>query len=256
MTIGDKMVGESAPLGAIPTINARVLGSAAIDHVDVMHNGEPEYSRDFLTPRPGEPSGAQIMFFSPTETPGDQVMPPAGAVYWGGWIEVSGGRIRSIEGLGLDTITDVFHQVDDRRVWFWCKTRGDFDGVLLRLSEAPSDTRITIRISELTADPGGTGAGRGIYYQSGPPAMAAIHEINFKVEEVAGTKGKWNVMPNATVFARKASLKAPWDVAFSYRPTKAPVQDDYYYLRIVQIDGEVAWSSPIWIGEETSPRTK
>lgn len=256
MSIGDKLVGESAPVGAIPAINARVLGTAAIDHVDVMHNGEQEYSRDFLTPNAGESSGVQIMFFSPTETPGDKVMPPDGAVYWGGWIEVSGGRIRSIEGLGLDTITDVFHQVDDRRLWFWCKTRGDFDGVFLRLSDAPADTKISVRISDLVFDPGGTGAGRGVYYPSGVPSTTVLHEVNFKVEDVAASKGKWDVAPRATVFARKARLNGPWDVSFTYRPTKTPVQDDYYYLRIVQIDGEAAWSSPIWIGEETSPRRK
>jgi hypothetical protein len=35
-------------------------------------------------------------------------------------------------------------------------------------------------------------------------------------------------------------------------PTKPPAQDDYFYLRVAQIDGEAAWVSPVWIGEQNS----
>ncbi|MFN0120789.1 MAG: DUF3604 domain-containing protein, partial [Blastocatellia bacterium] len=45
MTVDDKRVGQSLPVGAIPTFRARVLGTAAIDHVDVLHNGQVEYRR-------------------------------------------------------------------------------------------------------------------------------------------------------------------------------------------------------------------
>jgi hypothetical protein len=58
------------------------------------------------------------------------------------------------------------------------------------------------------------------------------------------------------VYARKARTNGAWDVSFSYRPTKAPAQDDYYYLRVAQIDGEAAWVSPIWIGEQSSAKKK
>ncbi|MBK7598775.1 MAG: hypothetical protein IPJ07_09725 [Acidobacteria bacterium] len=51
-------------------------------------------------------------------------------VTWQGWIEVSNGTIASIAPLGADHFTDKFVRTDFRRVWFVCKTRGDFDGVM------------------------------------------------------------------------------------------------------------------------------
>jgi hypothetical protein len=110
MSVGDKRVGEALATGAIPVIKARVLGAAAIDHVDVIHNGQVEYRRDYLTPGPNDPTAIQVMFHTPTETPGDDVMSPKGGVGWGGWIEITGGgRIASIEPLNVDHFTDQFH---------------------------------------------------------------------------------------------------------------------------------------------------
>jgi hypothetical protein len=56
--------------------------------------------------------------------------------------------------------------------------------------------------------------------------------------------------------ARQARANGAWDVSFSYCPTKTLAQDDCYYPRVVQIDGEAAWVSPVWIGEQTSSRKK
>jgi len=260
MTIGDRQVGEVAPAGAFseggPVINARVLGTAPIDHIDVIQNGKVVYRKDYLTPRPTDPAAVQIMFHTPTETPGDTVTSPRGGTGWGGWIEVSGGRIESIEPLNVDHHTDEFHQVDDRRIWFTCRTRGDFDGLLIRLAAAPADAQVKVIISDLAESAGGTGASGYVARPPGPPSRKAIHEISFKVGEVAERQAEFKPADNAYVYARKARANAPWDVSFSYRPTRPPARDDYFYLRVVHIDGEVAWVSPVWIGEQSSPSTK
>src|SRR5262249_51741109 len=36
-------------------------------------------------------------------------------------------------------------------------------------------------------------------------------------------------------------------IEFEYGRTEPPRETDYYYLRVIQQDGEMAWSSPIWI---------
>jgi hypothetical protein len=256
MSVDDKRVGEAVATGVIPTIKARVLGTAAIDHVDVIHNGQVEYRRDYLTPRPNDPTAIQVMFHTPTETPGDEVMSPRGGVGWGGWIEITGGKIASIEPLNVDHFTDQFHQVDAQRIWFTCRTRGDFDGVLIRLAQSPADTQVRVIVSSLTGSAGGTGASGNVTWPAGVPQRTPLHEATFKLNDVAQKQGEFKLAPNAFVYARKARANGAWDVAFSYRPTKAPAQDDYYYLRVVQIDGEAAWVSPIWIGEQSSPKKK
>ncbi len=40
------------------------------------------------------------------------------------------------------------------------------------------------------------------------------------------------------------------DQEFEYVDLADPGEGDYYYLRVTQIDGELAWSSPWWVGGE------
>jgi hypothetical protein len=83
-----------------------------------------------------------------------------------------------------------------------------------------------------------------------PPEKAQVHETRFKIGDLGLKPARVVLTPDAIVLARKANPDGKWDVSFSYRPTRKPALNDYYYLRVVQIDGETAWTSPIWIGEK------
>jgi hypothetical protein len=37
------------------------------------------------------------------------------------------------------------------------------------------------------------------------------------------------------------------EMEFEYGKTEPPKDTDCYYLRVIQTDGEMAWSSPIWV---------
>ena len=41
--------------------------------------------------------------------------------------------------------------------------------------------------------------------------------------------------------------KLPQDVEFTYEDTEKGAGEDLYYVRVQQNDGNVAWSSPIWV---------
>ncbi len=250
VSMSGKQMGEEADMGPAQAIEARVLGTAPIDRVEVVHNNQLAYSQDYLTAKAGEPAGVQIMLHSVTETAGDEVRPPQSGVMWGGWIDVADGRIASIEPLGIDHYTDQFRQVGERSVSFWTKTRGDMDGVLLRLAESSPKTTITVRVSALEQDGTGTGGQRAVTMIPLLPSQAAKHTVRFGIEEVAAKRGVFDVTPATKIIARKTRLNAPWDVSFRYRPTAAPKKDDFFYVRMIQVDGEAAWSSPIWIGKK------
>jgi hypothetical protein len=49
-------------------------------------------------------------------------------------------------------------------------------------------------------------------------------------------------------------LRSGPELNVQYRPVRAPAPDDYYYPRIIQVDGEAAWTSPVWIGEQSPPK--
>ena len=37
---------------------------------------------------------------------------------------------------------------------------------------------------------------------------------------------------------------------FQYTDTDSPSPGDYYYIRVTQLDGAQAWSSPFWVGNQ------
>jgi hypothetical protein len=244
-------VGGTLPVGAVPALEARVLGTAPIDHIDVIKNGAVEFSRDYLWPETGDAAAVQIMFHSPSETPGDEIIPPLQVVTWRGWIEVSEGRIASMVPLGIDNHTDIFKRLDDRRIWFTFQSRGDFDGVLLELTDTLPDATVAVRVTApLEREGVGTEAAKGLQPVTGPPPTTAVHEVGFRINELARTKARFELNPHGVVLARRIRATGDWDVSFEFRPSDPPAQNDYFYLRVVQIDGEAVWTSPIWIGTE------
>ena len=42
----------------------------------------------------------------------------------------------------------------------------------------------------------------------------------------------------------------PMDQVLEFADLEEPLPGDYYYVRVRQIDGANAWSSPIWVGGE------
>lgn len=54
-------------------------------------------------------------------------------------------------------------------------------------------------------------------------------------------------------FAESVSLRllkedVTLDHEFEFIDTESPKQGDYYFVRVRQLDGGMAWSSPVWIG--------
>ncbi len=149
------------------------------------------------------------MFHTPTETPSDEVMSPKGGVGWGGWIEITGGgRIASIEPLNVDHFTDQFHQVDAQRIWFTVRTRGDFDGVLIRLAQSPADTQVRVIVSSLTGSAGGTGASGNVTWPVGAPQRTPLHE--FQTERCGAETGR--VQAGAERIRLRAQGASEWRV--------------------------------------------
>jgi hypothetical protein len=42
------------------------------------------------------------------------------------------------------------------------------------------------------------------------------------------------------------------DGTLDFQDRTPPGQGDYYYVRVTQLDGAHAWSSPVWVGGEAS----
>ena len=55
--------------------------------------------------------------------------------------------------------------------------------------------------------------------------------------------------------ATKVRITWALDQKFEFVDSDSPKPGDYYFVRVKQLDGGMAWSSPIWVGG-FSPRYK
>lgn len=74
---------------------------------------------------------------------------------------------------------------------------------------------------------------------------AAQKLVRFQVEGTARLASIAVVKNNRVVHEKSAKGDS---LASEYLDTEATVGTDFYYLRIIQEDGEMAWASPVWVG--------
>jgi len=126
-------------------------------------------------------------------------------------------------------------------------TRGDTSSIILRLSNIKANARIRLDLDR-TREQGSPPRFR-------PPALIpkASVELAFKDLERGQTlKAIPLDVYRDRVILRRVITKGPMDVNFELED-KGETQGDYYYVRVVQANDALAWSSPIWVGG-LSPR--
>ncbi len=72
-------------------------------------------------------------------------------------------------------------------------------------------------------------------------------EIEFEVVGTAPLKYVTIVRDNEDVFYFGKDTREGWGVKKKFVDTDTVEGSHYYYLRAILEDGEVAWSSPIWV---------
>jgi hypothetical protein len=162
---------------------------------------------------------------------------------WSGRIELTGARL---EASSLPwyhhPFTDLVMPVSDdgNAVNFRMQTRGRRRGVILDLAEAGDDTRLRVWLRSGGMAPG---------------AWDSTEEklLEFRLGDVAAGGQGYEFADGShidTVDARLIPPDAALDQDFSYTDTGSAQLGDYYYLRVRQVDGSVAWSSP-WMVTDT-----
>jgi hypothetical protein len=134
---------------------------------------------------------------------------------------------------------------DANRIDSLLETRGRLDGLVLELQGANPETTVTVNIE-----------GRGQTERL--PAEPAVDEVfrlgdardgRIRVEQTLTDEripASFTDAVSIQIFDPESSL----DQEFDYVDLAEPVDGDYYYLRVTQLDGELAWSSPWWVGGE------
>ena len=87
-------------------------------------------------------------------------------------------------------------------------------------------------------------------YERTPQRLPAT-QLSFRLGDLGGNvdRKEFKVLEHTDALTVQVVPSGPaLDQDFSYTDRDDPEPGDYYYLRVRQLDGAVAWSSPFWVG--------
>ncbi|MDA1066151.1 MAG: DUF3604 domain-containing protein [Verrucomicrobia bacterium] len=256
-TSGDKIIldvsingvgmGKRIPFSEDRTIKGRVIGTAPIGSITVIKNDEEIWHKDYLTIESGDYADEEDFYitFSSESFPMHAQDNPRGTRGWGGRLEISGAEILAFEG------TDFLHPEvsslsrDPRNanaLLFETGTRGDTSSIKVRLKNVSEDTRIHFDFNATTE------TGSPPRFRQPARIRPAKVDLAFKdLQRGQTVKAIPLDVYRDRVTLRRVINKGETDVSFELKD-QSNLQGEYYYVRVVQANDAMAWSSPIWVG--------
>jgi hypothetical protein len=238
-------MGGRAPFATERRIEGRVIGTAPIESVTVVKNGEQLWQQRYALD--GEPpSDAQtfLVSFESQSRPGEPRDMPRGWRHWIGTVAVSGARLVSAEPQSFHNAATQSFSMENGHVAFATHTRGDTSSIRLTLAAVEPTAAIEIAF-EAARETGGAPP------MFRPPALVPGGTARLGLADVAAGSlvhaAPFDGFADRIVLRRIAG-EAHRDVRVDFVDSESPHQGDYYYLRVRQIDDAIAWSSPVWIG--------
>lgn len=173
---------------------------------------------------------------------------PRGYRLWKGSLDVEGADLKGIKGY-FDNRFSEFARRDPQnpnRILFSDDTRGRADTLILDLDQVTPSTRFVIHL-----DP-------SMEHDVAPPQARPYAKIPAATVTLPFNETKEGLLTRDlpvdryvdTIFLQLVNPQAPMDGEFDYVDRANPQPGDYYYVRVTQLDGAHAWSSPIWVGGE------
>jgi hypothetical protein len=140
---------------------------------------------------------------------------------WDGQLTIGGGRIRSARGYAFDYPSEGLRNSGANGVSWESRTAGDEDGVILEVEETANvslsfetkPARFSVPLSRIT--------GEDWVYEAGGLDRRVV------LRRVAGQYGR--------------------EVRFRWTDQQVPSGTTAYWMRVLQQDGAVAWSTPIFV---------
>ena len=219
---GKHWMGEEFFISSAPEIDVAVYGTAPLLDVEVMRGNKIVYSHPVNRKQEGESPlrRIRVQWSGVSQKSGRSKQ-----VSWKGSISVRNGSIASTQGYALDQFDDRVQRISSQRVDFDTRTSGDYDGVLLDIDcreETELDfscgfMRFSVSLSGITAN-------RLVY-----------------------TGGKCN---EKVIISELSPDLSQTDAVFSFKDTSAKPGCHPYWVRVSQLNGGQAWSSPMYITRE------
>jgi hypothetical protein len=245
VTLNDEPMGARAKFSEERRMKGQVMGTAPIDTITVFKNGEEIWNKDYLTVERGRDSVVQVSFESSAEEFFREC--PRGFRYWTGTLDVIGADIVSIAVPGFQNRYAEFARLDEdnkNRVHFATGTRGRTNAILLELKNIKDDAMIDIQLETATEI-----QSTGQTYRS--PATIPAERVKFRLADMKNGRVRRDFKVDRyqdNITLRSVNPAGSYDRQFEVVDRDPYGRGDYYYVRVKQLDGALAWSSPIWVG--------
>ncbi|NKC01351.1 MAG: DUF3604 domain-containing protein [Pseudomonadales bacterium] len=255
-TTGDRIIldfavngtpmGQRAEFSDKSTVSGRVIGTAPIRTITVVKNDGVLIEKNYFDSPDNKLSKKDtfVLTFSSESSPDYVKDNPRGWRNWDGTLQVSDATLVSITPLdaNMPSQTVALSETENTATLF-TRTRGDSSSFLVELSGITKNTSFSFDLTE-TAE---TGGAPPIYRpHQRVPATSFVLALKDLVD---GT-----IEHTQTVDAYEDRVRITRDleetlqvVDFEFADQNTN-QGDFYFVRVVQANDAIAWSSPVWIG--------
>lgn len=242
MDVAGGRMGTRIPYTADRTIDVTAIGTAPIESITIIKNGEEVFQSDFVAAADQSTGRYQLTFYSDTD-PGYREN-ARGWRDWRGTLRVNGARLVGVEPPGLPNPHNEYARLsesDSNVVDFAVRTRGHSRSFILELADVSPDASITIATRPATEY--GTPF---VLPQTQLHAYPAL-ETTLEIAERAAQQVPGAVMDDS-IELKAVRDEAPLTQTLSWTDGGTARPGDYYFVRVQQTDGALAWSSPVWVG--------
>ncbi len=240
-------MGQRIPFSDRRRLRARVMGTAPIVEASVIKNGDVVFTHRPARASLNRDAKVQLAFESSSEPLFRDNPRPYRR--WKGTVEVRGATLEGMRTLNFDNRYIELARRDPsnpNRVTFYTETRGRVDSMLLELSGASPSTEIVVELEET------------VEYGKAPPRIRGYETIPAQTVRLAFSDLDEGLLVRPvpvgadmdTVSIQLINDDQPMDYDFEFVDTGEARHGDYYYVRVEQLNGARAWSSPIWVGGE------
>jgi hypothetical protein len=206
------------------------------------------FSRRFMTAPLRSRAWLLVGFDSSSEVLGGALDNPRGYRIWEGTVRIAGANVVGVSAPGFDNSYSERVQIDaddPGLIRFRTETRGRADTMLFELEGTSPDTELNFELEPSRE------------YGARPPLArrpASLPGAGFRFRLSKLTDGRTFHELSVDGHSDRITLQvidpeSNLDQGFNWTDLGQTRPGDYYYLRVTQIDGGRAWSSPFWVGE-------
>ena len=241
--INDACMGEEILVNDPPKIRVNVFGENTVWKVELIKNGKVIHSHF----NPILPDNQINILWRNRIEKNDLSDFDSGfwsrrlrSVHWNGKVVSSKKDLKFLQTNSFDFPKDKIYSSTSGSIVWKSDTRGDYDGISFEVKNSDSEFLLTFSVQSF----GMSAISQGFIKSSVNEKQTYNYTINPSEIDTKGLVYKINPLDEIIILKGEQINR---QIEFEFVDKRLMYRENYYYVRVTQIDGEMAWSSPIWV---------